>query len=162
MRKLLSLVITFTLILSLFSCEEKEDFSHAELNIPLSESFFRVDKENYDAAFTDGALVITVTRLSFAMCFEDGIPDTMNSGEFARFWINRSNIDTEPKKYAGVDIAEYNAKVDGYDYYYLSAFYRTRYAYFVVVFATDSSSREYRRDEILRYASSVYFLYDKE
>lgn len=161
MRRRIALILLLSLAISLFSCSEDTDFSHAELNIPLPDSFSRVEKENYDAAFTDGILVVTVSRLSFAMCYEDGIPDTMNSREFARFWTNRSEIDADLQVYGGVDFVEYKTGIDGYEYYYVSAFYRTQYAYFIVVFATASYNEDSLRSDILGYMSSVYFIYDK-
>lgn len=158
LKRAFFLILCIASVISCVSCNEEPDFSHAEMTIPLPSSFERVDKENYDAAFTDGEVVITVLRLSFSAAFNDGIPETMNSKEFAEFWINRSGRDYEIKLHGGVDYAEYTEEAGGVEYYYVSAFYRTQHAYFVVVFATHGSLAEARGDDILSYMSSVYFV----
>ena len=162
LKRTLFFLLCIVIICSSLSCTEEPDFSHAEMTLPLPDSFERIDKENYDAAFTDGEVVITVLRLSFSAAFNDGIPETMNSNEFAHFWINKSGKNYEIKLHGGVDYAEYTEDVNGEEYYYVSAFYRTQYAYFVVVFATHGSLADARRNDILSYMGSIYFVNPKK
>ena len=44
------------------------------------------------------------------------------------------------------------------EFYYLESFYRSAYAYFVILFATDFEAEKEGRADFLRYAGSVSFV----
>lgn len=157
LKRIVFLLLILAGVLFLPACSEPADYSHAEMRISLPESFSRIEKENYDAAFSDGRIIVALLRLSFAAAYNDGIPETMNSNEFARFWMNRSGNDAAVQLYEGVDYAEYSEEVEGEEYYYVTAFYRSRYAFFVVVFAARADSEADFRSEIFEYMTSVSF-----
>ena len=148
----------FLVVLTLFLCScEKETFSHCEMTIPLDESFERIDLEGFDAAFSDGLLSVALTRISFDAAVNNGIPDTLSSNQFARFWLIECGRDVEPTLYGGVDCAEYTDVMGGISYTTVGAFYRSKYAYFIVVFTTESSTFDVYRESVYRYLSGVYF-----
>ena len=53
-KKTVAILLAVILSLSLFSCsDELPIFSHCELTIDLSDSFYEIENENFDVTYTD-------------------------------------------------------------------------------------------------------------
>ena len=57
---------------------------------------------------------------------------------------------------------EYYDDAGGQELYYFEAFYRSTYAYFVVLFASNGSAAAEAREDFLRLAEGVYFKPDEK
>ena len=160
LKRVLALFLSVFVFLSVISCE-KEDFSHCEMTVPLTDKFERIYSESFDAAFSDGVLSVALLRISFEAAELDGIPISMSSEKFARFWLQNSGRYADVFLHNGVDCAEYKDTENGALYSTVSAFYRSKYAYFVLIFTVNEFDFESYRDSIYEYISGVYFTDEK-
>jgi hypothetical protein len=126
------------------------------MSISLSDDFTKVSNEDFDITYSNGKYAVAVLRISFVAAVKEGIPETMTTVEFAEFWLdkcNRSaNVITTPLAYA-----EYYDSESGGENFYLEAFYRSKYAYFVVLFMAKAADENEGRVDFLNYAESVCF-----
>lgn len=159
MRKIVLILLLSSCFVSLFSCD-KPIPGHAEARIPIS-GFEATEAEGFDAAYTNGESVVGMIRISFEAGFNQGIPETLSAKKFAEFYMKKTERDCEIKQIGIIPYYEYTDGEGDSQLYYLATFYRTKYAYFLILFATDDSLGEELRDEFLEMAESVYFVYDK-
>ena len=155
-KRIFALILTAVLTLSIISCEDEPKYSHCELILPLTNDYREVDNENFDVTYSNGKNMVAVLRISFVAGLGDGIPETMTAVEFRDYWLNRLD------RYAilsdgDVAYCEYYDGEGEEEIYYLEAFYRSQYAYFVVLFATDASREVSGRSEFLTYIEKVKF-----
>lgn len=145
------------LSLSLLSCSDGDGvFSYCELRIPLTEDFYSVEDENFDATYSNGDYAVAILRISFVAAVREGIPETMSAYEFGSFWIERCQ--REANLISGDTVyCEYYETQSNTEYFYLEAFYRSAYAYFVVLFTTPSELEEAGRVDFLKFANNVSF-----
>ena len=159
LKRIISFLLFVFVFLSLFSCSENV-YGHAELVIPLADSYEACEAENLDAAYEDGESVVGIIRISFDAAFNQGIPDSYMPEAFGKFYMKMAGRGNALIQRSGeLAFAEYTDSQNSEGYYYLTAFYRSRYAYFVVLFSTEDSLREEKRAEFLSYAESVNFNY---
>lgn len=129
MKKFLSLIFVILFLFSFVSCDT--GYTHCEMTLHLDKSYERVEYEGFDAAFSNGAAIVGMLRISFEAGFNQGIPETMNPREFASFWQNR--VDRDGKIFLDRVTPYYTYTQDGY--FYVNGFYRSQNAYFVVLLA---------------------------
>ena len=156
-KRILSLFLALTLLL-LCSCSRAPKYSHAELAINLPGDFYSIKTKDFDAAFTDGVLAVAVLRITFSVGIVDGIPETLDDGEFGRLWLKRCGRAVSVQYDNGHAYCEYYETVEGKEYFYLDAFYRSMNAYFVVLFAVTADNSAAYKDIMNSYAKEVYFL----
>ena len=161
MKKIVSLLIVLTLLLSLFSCGDRR-VSHCELSITLPSSFTDYDTGGiYDVAVSDGSIIVGILRLSFEACIRDSIPITMDAEKFAKYYKGQggTGLGEVSEIITSEDVVYFTYILDGNDggkYFYMPTFYVSPYAYFVVTFITDYNFREAAKGDILNYSSTVY------
>ena len=154
-KRILSCFILISLCFSFFSCSE-EVFSYCELRLPLPDDFEQITDPNFDATYSNGNYAVAVLRISFVAAVMEGIPETMSVYEFGEMWLERSRRDANLIK-DGVVYCEYNDRVSGVEYFYVEAFYRSAYAYFVILFTTSADLEDTGRVDFLKYAENLYF-----
>ena len=155
-KRIISVILILVLLFSLFGCGEG-GYSHAELRIDLPEDFEEIENENFDKTYTDGTSVVAILRLSFVACYNEGIPETMTPSEFGEFWLEKCGRVAYIQSEGELSYATYYDGAGKDEHFYLEAFYRSHYAYFVVLFATNAERAETAEEEFLVYADSVYF-----
>lgn len=150
-------ILIIAVVFSAVSCKDSDPvYSYCELIIPLGEDFKEVSNKDFDITYSNGEYVVAILRISYVAAVKEGIPETMTTVEFAEFWLEKcgrsANVITSPLAYA-----EYYDDSSGTENFYLEAFYRSKYAYFVVLFATKSEAEDEGRADFLNYAQGVYF-----
>lgn len=156
-KKIVSALLVVLLCLSFVSCSDGPTvYSHCELTIPLADSFREIENENFDVTFTDGETVVAILRISFEAAIKNGISNVMNAYEFGEYWLMRCERDASIVR-GSVVYCEYYDSQDGHEQYYLEAFYRSKFAYFVVLFATSANNGEKNLGKYLEYAEDVIF-----
>lgn len=158
-KKISALILALALSLSLFACGARDYFGHAELRIALSEDFKEFEAESFDAAYTDGSAVVGIIRISFEAGFNNGIPDFLTPRQFASVYMKGSGRECEIKTFHGVPYYEYEETLGGARQGYLASFFRSRYAYFAVIFAADESIYSSLVPEFLDYTDTLVFEY---
>lgn len=150
-------VLIIAISFSVISCQDPDPvFSYCELVIPLTDDFKEISNDDFDISYSNGRYVVAILRISYVGAVSEGIPETMTTVEFAEFWLEKcgrsANVISSPIAYA-----EYYDGSSGVENFYLEAFYRSKYAYFVVLFATKSEAENEGRVDFLNYAEGVYF-----
>ena len=159
-KRILSLILLLSISLVIVSCGEKS-FGHAELSISLSERFEEMENKDFDKTYTNGISVVAIYRISHQAAFNQGISDALTAEQFARLYMNRSERKAEIKFRETTPYYEYTAETDGVKTAYLASFYRSKYAYFLVLFACPEGSFAELKSEFLAYVDSVIFTYKR-
>lgn len=156
-KRIFLALISLIVILSSVSCGEPK-YKHCELVIPLDSDFKETENENFDATFTNGETIVAIVRISFVAAYSEGIPETLTPSEFGKFWLKKCARDAELINEDGISYSTYTEEQNGREYFYLESFLRSHSAYFVVLFATESSNKEEGRAEFLSYTKGIYFV----
>ena len=157
-KRAFALLLTVVLSLSFISCKKDDKYSHCELVLPLTSDYSEVKNESFDATYSNGKSMVGILRISFAAGMNEGIPETMTTVEFRDFWLKKLNREAILRD-SGVSYCEYYDGEGNDEIYYLEAFYRSQYAYFVVLFATNIQNEESGRLEFTSYLDKIYFEY---
>ena len=155
-KRVISAIIILAVSLSIISCSKDSDYSHCEMVIPLDNGYREIKNQDFDKTYSNGEYVVAILRISFVAAVNEGIPETMTDVEFAEFWLEKCGREANVIN-DGVTYAEYYDGSPNSESFYLEAFYRSNYAYFVILFASDISAEEFARFEFLNYAEQVYF-----
>ena len=136
-------LLFFAVLLAVFLVSCDTGYTYCEISLPLGAEYEDIDYEGFDASFSNGEAVACILRISFEAGFKQGIPETMNSRQFANFWRNRVGRNEEIYLDRATPYYTYNQE----GYFYVNGFYRSQYAYFVVLFACpEESSDVYLKD----------------
>ena len=154
-KKSVCIFLSFLLCLSLASCSDgPRIYSHCELSIQLPESFYEYEDKNFDVSYTDGTDAVAILRISFDAAVNEGISNLMTAYEFGEYWISRCQ--REANLIGGDTVfCDYFEGDGASGQYYLEAFYRSKHAYFVVLFATAAKNSDKSYGKFLEYAGSV-------
>ena len=155
-KRIFALILTAVLMLSLVCCKNEPEYSHCELILPLTSDYREVENENFDVTYSNGKNMVAVIRISFVAGLGEGIPETMTAVEFRDFWLNKLNRQAILSDGDTAYCEYYDGKGED-EIYYLEAFYRSQYAYFVVLFATSATRESLGRSEFLNYIENVKF-----
>ncbi len=158
-KKLLAIILLLATCLAAASCDGEVVYGHAELEIALPEDFREFEAESFDAAYTDGQALVGILRISYDASFNEGVPDFLTPEQFARFYKTATKREAEIALHGATPYYEYTEKQDGVENAYLASFYRSKYAYFAVVFATPKLFYGELKSEFLSYTESVIFNY---
>ena len=99
---------------------------------------------------TDGKSTVSFKRLSLADAEKGGISPSYSDYQFAEFFLINSGIDGTVASYADTPYYTYYDTADADRLFCLAAFYRTPYAFFIVIFATSASREGDARDEYFK------------
>ena len=147
-------------LLFLAGCKEK--YEYLELGFKLSDDYYETKIEGkFDRAFTNDKILMGITRISLDACMEDGILTTHTPLKFASLYRERmelSDISEEVKERGDVPYFTYTRDSEGQKYLYVPTFYKSMYAYFVVIFITPLVAYEEQVDECLAMAQTFYFV----
>ena len=139
------------------SCKgNKGVFTYCEMSISLGEDFSADEHENFDAVYTNDVYIVAVLRISFMAALGEGIEETMTPYEFGKFYVEKCN---RPTAIVDGEVAycEYTDISGSVEYYYVESFYRSPYAYFVILFAAPVYARTEAKTDFIKYAQTVNF-----
>ena len=146
------------MILSLASCGGDTVYSHCELVLPLEDEYVELESAVYDKVYTNETYVITVTRISFEAGMNEGIPETLSLPQFAEYYLEKCSREANIIK-GEIVYCEYYESEGGVEHFYFESFYRSPYAYFIVLFAAHSSIEQEARNDFIDYAKNIKFVY---
>ena len=161
-RTLLTLCSILLVISLITSCSDYKTFNHCELYIRLPSEFEDVGAtDSFDLLMSNGDVSVGVSRMSFGAAYENGIPDTLTDKAFAEYFLMQSGKVLTVYTRDGVPYFSYTEELDGNEYYCVATFYRSLYAYFLVLYSTDAHLSEVWREPFLEFATDVTFKYDE-
>ena len=153
---LLAFSVSFT------SCSNAQRIEYCELGIVLTKDFKPYESEGaFNAAYSDGSVIVGISRYSFVNCEELGLLTTFTPLKLANVYLEMMDrtVDESVKKRGDIPYFSYtDTGDDGYQYFYMPTFYRTPYAYFVITFITPKAREPEGRVEFYGYMDTVYLL----
>ncbi len=158
-KKITVFILVASFVIGLASCDKEEVFGHAELRLSLDSGFSAFEAESFDAAYSNGSCIVGIYRVSFDAGALEGIPDFLTPEQFARLYLEVSGREAEIKKHGLVPYYEYTETQEGIVNVYLASFFRSRFAYFIVLFASPIVNYDAWRASFLSYTDTVIFVY---
>lgn len=156
----IALFLIIVLLFSLISCDVNREY--CEIGIVLSGEYKEYDADGtFDVAYSNGEMIVGILRFSTEACLEEGIPITMTPLKFADFYKN--NIDSGDNATATIEHGDvpyftYIKENGGIKYLYTPTFYKSYYAYFLIMFITPESLSSGYRVKIFDFVDTVYFM----
>ncbi len=153
-KKFVSCVLLIVFVFLLVSCSD-HTYGHAELTIDLPGDYTEIKLESFDVAYTNDISIVGITRISFNAGFNSGIPETFKPREFAEFYMQKLGRDCEIFSIGDAAYYEYSDTIDGEKQSYIASFYRTKHAYFIIMYVCPEEIYEVMKPQFLIYAKSV-------
>ncbi len=158
MGRLIKLSILVLTVISLLVSCGKKPYGHLEIVVPLGDDFEKSETEDFDVSYSNGECVVGIIRMSFAACIEAGISEAMTPKDFGAYWLTRVGRDEAPVLVdESTPYATYYDSEGMSEVFYMATFYRSPYAYFVVLYSCMAQDRERLRSVFLDYAENTYF-----
>lgn len=163
-KRLLCILLVFAILITLAGCEGERDYTYCELGFSLPRAYREFDASgDYDMAFRhrDGT-VIGIRRFSFDAIVNEGILPTHSPLSFAEIYRERIEVsDASPIfEYGDIPYFTYTLSSAAGRYVYMPTFYRTPYAYVVIILVSKNELNDGGRVEFLEICESVYILPD--
>ncbi len=157
-KKVLILALALVCALGAVSCNEKTEntgyrYSYAELAFDLPLNYADMKSDSFDALFTNGEAFIGVSRLSFYGVENDDLDGSMFPETVAEKYAQKNSLDVE------IEVREsfaYFSYSEG-GYFNFMAFYRSKYAHFIVRFTCIDEKSERYEPLFLKYAEEARF-----
>ncbi len=159
MRKILTLILTACVMIFFVACGDDEDIkteyrhTYAEMALNLPPDYKEMQNDKFDALFTNEEAYVCVSRFSFAGVESDELDASMFPDEVARKYADTNSLSVDIIDYSDYSCFAYTA--DGY--YNLFAFYRSKYAHFVIRFMCVEEKTEKFSPDFFKYASELIF-----
>ena len=154
----LSMLLIMALCLLPCSCGGKTEY--CEIGIVLPDGFKESEAGGgFDRVYSSGTESVGIFRISFDAAIDEGISTTMSAMKFAEYYRDESGLVTDILQDGTVAyFIHVFEDADGTRYFHLPTFYRTPYAYFVIIFTAvgDYDAEVERR--FLDIASTVYLI----
>lgn len=158
LKRILSLFILAVLSVSLCGCSDVSEFTCAELTVSLPDGYTERERpEGANMLLSDGTSTVTLRRTSLADAHKAGIPSGYSAVDFAELFLEMSEVEGELLDYHSTPYYTYYVTKDGVRLFCLASFFRTPYAYFIIVFATRAELEEEGREVYFSAIDSVTF-----
>ncbi len=160
LKKTLIFLLTLAVALAFSSCDDEKDkdsgyrYTYTEIAFDLPYDYTEAKSDSFDAFFTNGEAFIGVSRLSFAGVENDDLDGSMYPDKVAEKYAEKNSLDVTIENR---ETYSYFAYSDG-GYFSVIAFYRSKYAHFIVKFMCIEEQRGEFESEFLKYADGAKFI----
>lgn len=158
LKKIIGLIIVLSVTLSCDSCGGTKSFTCADLTMTFPSAYEEADAEGEaNMLLTDGKSTVSIKRLSFIDAEKQGVNSSYSDAQFAKFFLINSGIDGTVSTYSDVPYYTYYDDAGSVRLFCVAAFYRTPYAYFIVIFATSADREREVRDEFFEIITTATY-----
>ena len=158
-RRFICLLLVFLVLFSAVGCKKnKDERVWCDIAITLPEEYEEYEATgSFDLAFRSGRRVVGITRISFDAGINSGIAPTHTAYRFAEEYRDASGYeDREITEHGDVPYFTYTLEnAVGNEYVYMPTFYRTLYAYVIIMFVCPREEAEEAKEIFLSYADTV-------
>ncbi len=157
-KKVLAFAIALLCAMGLSSClEDRENtgyrYSYAEIAFDLPFSYTEIKSDSFDALFTNGEGFVGISRISFYGTENDDLDGSMFPETVAQKYADKNSINADIEVRDAYAYFSYSE--DGY--FSIIAFYRSKYAHFIVRLMSIDEKREIYEPEFLKYIDGAKF-----
>ena len=157
-KRVISLLLAAVLLISLLGCSGDVTFTCLDINLTLPSGYHEADAgDGANMLLTNNKSTVTVKRLSIVDAEKDGISGSYSAKQFAEFFLVNNELEGSITTYGDVPYYSYYDTATATELFCISAFYRTPYAYFIVIFATSAENEDAARKEFFDIMSSVTY-----
>lgn len=158
-RRIISLLLAALMLFSLFGCDKDNgERVWCDIAITLPEEYEEYEaSDTFDLAFRNERRVVGITRISFDAGINSGIAPTHTAYRFAEEYRDASGYDSAEIIERG-DVPYFSYTLEnalGNEYFYMPTFYRTHYAYVIIMFICPLDEAEEQKEIFLGYTESV-------
>lgn len=157
LRRAVAAILAVITAVSLTACAEgRVSYTCAELTLTFPEGYAeQTAPDGANMLLSDGKSTVTFKRLSHVDAESSGISTSYTAMQFAEFFLVNSEIEGTLHTYADIPYYPYYETSEGVELFCLAAFYRTPYAYFIIIFATSSERESEAREEFFEIMKST-------
>ena len=157
-KRIISALVMLALSISLFACGDSVTFTCLDINLTLPNGYFETDAgEGANMLLTNNESTVSIKRLSIVDAEKQGISGSYSAKQFAEFFLINNELGGMLASNGDVPYYSYYDTTGTVELFCISAFYRTPYAYFIIIFATSSDREDAARDEFFDVMSSVTY-----
>ena len=158
LKRLISLLCLIAFSFSLFSCGGDVTFTCLDINLTLPNGYFETDAgESANMLLTNNESTVSIKRLSVVEAEKQGISGSYSAEQFANFFMINNELEGNLASHGDVPYYSYYDTSSSIRLFCIAAFYRTPYAYFIIIFATSPDREAEARDEFFDAMSSVTY-----
>lgn len=159
-KKILIAILVVATVLSVVSCGKTNSFTYAELTLTFDRDFYEQESADYDLLVTNGKATAALTRLSFVDAMNQNISSAMSAEAFAKYLLSKKGQTADVFYRADYVYYTYRENTADGEIYCMATFYRTAYAYVVVLYATAAAREMEYREKFFEYADSAVMSLD--
>ena len=157
-KRVISLLVLIVFSLSLFGCGGDVTFTCLDINITLPNGYFEADAGNSaNMLLTNNESTVSIKRLSVVEAEAEGISGSYSAKQFAEFFLINNELEGKVASHGDVPYYSYYDTSSSVRLFCISAFYRTPYAYFIIIFATSPDREAEAREEFFGAMASVTY-----
>ena len=158
LKRVIAILISVALSVALFGCGRDAVFTFLDLNIALDSGYYETEAgEGTNMLLTNNESTVSIKRLSVVDAEKQGISGSYSALQFAEFFLINNELKGNLASYGDVPYYSYYDDASGVKLFCISAFYRTPYAYFIVIFASSSNREDEAREEFFDAMASVTY-----
>lgn len=136
---------------------KQKDYTSHGFNIKMDEGMTEKDVMSTTATFMNNEAVVTALKEEFTLLETIGLSKDSKIEDYMEVIIENNKVDSEPKEKDGIHYIEYEKAVSGKNYYYVSAFYKSDDAFWLVNFACEKTNKKEYQETFLKWAKTVTF-----
>jgi hypothetical protein len=165
MKKILSLITSLCIFLSLFGCSEVGElddtkvYSDNGMSITLPNSFYKKELASVTNYYESEDAIVTALKESLTDLETIDITSDSSLEDYTKKVLENNNLDSEI--YTGVNenymYFTYEKETSGKDFYYMGVTYKSDDAFWLLNFACVDSNKSKYSDTFLTWANTVEF-----
>ena len=155
LKRLFCSILLIATVFSCASCGSDKSFTYADLTLTFDKDFREQTSEDYDLLVTNGEATAALSRLSFIDALQQDVSITMSAGEFAEYMLLKTGKSASVFSRGDYAYYTYRESAKEGELYCMATFYRTAYAYVVVLYATAAVHESDYREKFFSYADSA-------
>lgn len=154
-KRLFRIFSLFLVLLLIVGCSNTKVFEEKDLKITLSNSFKKGELESVTYYYESDEALVTALKESFEDLSIVGISKDSTIEDYVKLIIESNEKDDHYELKGNYAYFEYEATVDGSDFYYIAVTYKGKDAFWLVNFMCTKEDKNNYKNKFLDWADSV-------
>lgn len=154
-KRLFRIFSLFLVLLLIVGCSNTKVFEEKDFKITLSNSFKKGELESVTYYYESDEALVTALKESFEDLSIVGISKDSTIEDYVKLIIESNEKDDHYELKGNYAYFEYEATVDGSDFYYIAVTYKGKDAFWLVNFMCTKEDKNNYKNKFLDWANSV-------
>ncbi len=154
-KRLFRIFSLFLVLLLIVGCSNTKVFEEKDFKITLSNSFKKGELESVTYYYESDEALVTALKESFEDLSIVGISKDSTIEDYVKLIIESNEKDDHYELKGNYAYFEYEATVDGSDFYYIAVTYKGKDAFWLVNFMCTKEDKNNYKNKFLDWADSV-------